>query len=306
MLTLLTAAAEPLYREYFGSQISLGNVFTIRGLHTKSFLRGSVLGITLTGIFVAYQIAFYMVAYEFGAWSPADVPYDDLLNTRFPWLFVLFSGFFPAVSEEFLFRMFAIPFFKKLVRVTWLALVLAGFIWGFGHAGYPQQPFWIRGVEVGIAGVILGLVMLRWGILPTLVWHYSTDAMYAALLLLRSQSLYFRLSGFASAGIVVLPVAFALFEYVRRGGFDPEGGLTNKEGLARAAAGCCSGRSAPCDDHFLRASDIPGAHGRHLRAVASSSPGVHPGRATSAAPRATGWLKAKFGLPQRASLTALG
>lgn len=229
LLTLLTAAAEPLYREYFGSQVSLGNLFSFRGLHTKSFLRGSVLGVTLTGIFVAYQIAFYMVAYKFGAWSPADVPYDELLNTRFPWLFVLFFGFFPAVSEEFLFRMFAIPFFKKLVRIMWLALVLAGFVWGFGHAGYPQQPFWIRGVEVGIAGVILGLVMLRWGILPTLVWHYSTDAMYGALLLLRSQSLYFRLSGLASAGIVALPVAFALFEYVRRGGFDPEVGLANGE-----------------------------------------------------------------------------
>ncbi len=229
LLTLLTAAAEPLYREYLGSQVSLENLFSFRGLHTKSFLRGSVLGVTLTGIFVAYQIAFYMVAYKFGAWSPADVPYDDLLNTRFPWLFVLFFGFFPAVSEEFLFRVFAIPFFKKLVRVTWLALLLAGFIWGFGHAGYPQQPFWIRGVEVGIAGVILGAVMLRWGILPTVVWHYSTDAMYSALLLLRSHSMYFRLSGLASAGIVALPVAFALFEYVRRGGFDPEIGLTNAE-----------------------------------------------------------------------------
>jgi membrane protease YdiL (CAAX protease family) len=169
LLALLTAAAEPLYREFLGSQISLGNLFTLRGLRTKSFLRGSVLGIALTGIFVAYQIAFYIGAYKFGAWSPADVPYDDLLNTRFPWLFVLFAGFFPAVSEEFLFRMFAIPFFKKLVRFTWLALVLAGFIWGFGHAGYPQQPFWIRGIEVGISGVALGFVMLRWGILPTLV-----------------------------------------------------------------------------------------------------------------------------------------
>ena len=66
--------------------------------------------------------------------------------------------------------------------------MLAGFIWGFGHAGYPQQPFYIRGVEVGIGGVALGIVMLRWGILPTLVWHYSVDAMYSAMLLLRSQS----------------------------------------------------------------------------------------------------------------------
>ena len=97
------------------------------------------------------------MAYKLGAWSPADVPYSDLLNTRFPWLFVLFGGYLPAVSEEFLFRMFAIPFLRKLVRWLPAAVVLAGFIWGFGHAGYPKQPFFIRGLEVGIGGVALGL-----------------------------------------------------------------------------------------------------------------------------------------------------
>ena len=134
------------------------------------------------------------------------MPYTDLLNTRFPWAFVLFGGFLPAVSEEFLFRMFAIPFLRKLTRSMVVAVVLAGFIWGFGHASYPQQPFYIRGVEVGIGGVALGIIMLRFGILPTLVWHYSVDAMYSAMLLMRSESLYFKLSGFGAAGIMVLPV----------------------------------------------------------------------------------------------------
>src|SRR5581483_9388440 len=133
--------------------------------------------------------------------------------------FVLLGGFLPAVSEEFLFRMFAIPFLRKIVRSMALALILAGFIWGFGHSAYPQQPFFIRGAEVGIGGVALGLIMLRWGILPTLVWHYSVDAMYSAMLLLRSQSLYYKLSGAASAGIIVLPVFLALVAYLRYGGF---------------------------------------------------------------------------------------
>ena len=163
LLFVLTAGAEPLYREMFGDKISLGNLFTLRGLRTKSFLLGSILGLTLTGIFIAYQTAFYIVAYKYGAWSPADVPYTDLLNTRFPWAFVLFGGFLPAVSEEFLFRMFAIPFLRKITRSVAVAVVLAGFIWGFGHAGYPQQPFYIRGVEVGIGGVALGIIMLRFG-----------------------------------------------------------------------------------------------------------------------------------------------
>ena len=236
-LFVLTAGAEPLYRQYFGSRVSLGNLFRPGGLRAKSFFKGAVLGLTLTGIFVAYQTAFYLIAYRFGAWSPADVPYDDLLNTRFPWLFVLFGGFLPAVSEEFLFRMFAIPWLRGLVRSTAAAIVLAGFIWGFGHAGYPQQPFWIRGVEVGVGGVALGLIMLRWGILPTLVWHYSVDALYTALLLLRSHNLYFVLSGAASAGIMVLPAAIAFLVYLRRGGFEPEAELTNaREGSAAPVA----------------------------------------------------------------------
>src|SRR3954468_1487761 len=226
-LFVLTAGAEPLYREMFPGKVSLGHLFQGRGLRTKRFFLGAVLGVTLTGIFIAYQTAFYIVASRYGAWSPADVPYSDLLNTRFPWAFVLFGGFLPAVSEEFMFRMFGIPFLRKLVRSTALALLLAGFIWGFGHAGYPQQPFYIRGVEVGIGGVALGIIMLRWGILPTLVWHYSVDAMYSAMLLLRSQSLYFRLSGAASAGIILLPIVIALVAYWRRGGFDSEEGLLN-------------------------------------------------------------------------------
>lgn len=222
LLFVLAAGAEPLYRERYRAQLPLGTLFSRRGLRSKQFFLGTILGITLAGIFVAYQTAFYMVAYRFGAWSPADVPYDDLLNTRLPWLFVLLGGFLPAVSEEFMFRMFAIPFLSKLLRYVPIAVVLAAFIWGFGHAGYPQQPFWIRGVEVGIGGVALGLIMLRWGILPTLVWHYSVDAMYTALLLLRSHHPYFVLSGAASAGIMVLPAVIAGIAYLRRGGFEPE------------------------------------------------------------------------------------
>ncbi len=229
ILFVITAGAEPLYRAAFPGGISIGNLFRPQGLRTKRFFLGAILGISLTGAFIAYQTAFYIAAYKHGAWSPADVPYDDLLNTRFPWLFVLFGGFFPAVSEEFLFRMFAIPFLRKLTRSLAAGVVLAAFIWGFGHSAYPQQPFWVRGVEVGIGGIVLGLIMLRWGILPTLAWHYSVDAVYSAMLLMRSHSLYFKLSGAASAGIVLAPVIVALAAYWIRGGFEPETGLLNSD-----------------------------------------------------------------------------
>jgi membrane protease YdiL (CAAX protease family) len=231
-LFLITAGAEPLYREAYANRVSLGNLFRLRGLRTRSFLKGSILGVTLAAIFIAYQTAFYLTASKLGAWSPADVPYSDELNTAFPWLFVLFGGYFPAVFEEFTFRMFAIPFLQKAFRWLPVAVVAAGFLWGFGHSSYPQQPFFIRGMEVGIGGVALGIIMLRWGILPTLVWHYSVDAMYSAMLMLRSHSLYFKLSGAASAGIVVLPIVAAVAAYWLKGGFAPEQGLLNGDEAA--------------------------------------------------------------------------
>jgi membrane protease YdiL (CAAX protease family) len=228
-ILLLTAWAEPIYRQACGKFLSIGSLLRWRGLRTKSFFRGAVLGLTLAGVFAAYQIVFYTTAYHFGAWSPADVPYSDMLNTSFPWLFVLFGGFFPAVFEEFMFRMFSIPFLTALLRRPWLGVVVSAFIWGFGHVAYPQQPFFIRGVEVGIGGVALGIIMLRYGVLPTLIWHYSVDAMYTALLLLRSHNPYYVLSGAASGGIMLIPAVAAGIAYLYFKGFEPEAGLTNAD-----------------------------------------------------------------------------
>ena len=76
-------------------------------------------------------------------------------------------------------------------------------------------------MEVGIGGVALGVILLRWGILPCLVWHYSVDALYTALLLMRSHNPYFILSGAAERGhhgAARWPWPSSL--YLRRGGFD--------------------------------------------------------------------------------------
>ena len=93
---------------------------------------------------------------------------------------------------------------------TAAAVVVASYIWGFAHSNYPNQPFWIRGVEVGTAGIVVSLVMLRWGILATLVWHYTVDAFYTALLMLRSGNPYFVVSGSVTAGIMLVPLALSL------------------------------------------------------------------------------------------------
>ncbi|MFZ3213197.1 MAG: CPBP family intramembrane glutamic endopeptidase [Terriglobales bacterium] len=230
----LVAAAEPEYRQSFPGMISLRRYFSWKGLRTRSFFMASVAGIALAFFFFGYQTLFYFFANKLGAWAPSDIPFTNQLNTRIPWMSVLFMGFFPAVSEEIQFRAFAIPFLAKFVRSLPIAIVLAAFNWGFLHSAYPNQPFYIRGLEVGIGGILIGLVMLRFGILATLIWHYSVDALYSAFLLLRSPNHYLMISGAITGGIMLIPLAVALVSYLRTGAFEDESALSNAaEGIPR-------------------------------------------------------------------------
>jgi len=123
--------------------------------------------------------------------------------------------------------MFSISCLDRLGFGKLVAVLVPAFIWGFGHSTYPNQPFFIRGLEVGFAGVLIGALMLRYGVVPLLVWHFTVDATYTALLMLRSGNAYYVGSGAVAAGILIAPLAACLVFALRRGGFEPEAGLTN-------------------------------------------------------------------------------
>ena len=228
-LAFVIAAAEPVYRERFPGHLALSKLFSAPGIRSKRFFLGVLLGYALVAFFFAYQAVFYVVAAKFGAWSPAEVPYSDMLSTAAPWATVLLIGFLPAVSEEGISRLFSISFLDRLGAGRAVALVVPALIWGFGHAAYPNQPFYIRGVEVGLAGIVIGAVMLRFGALPLLVWHFTVDAIYTALLMLRSKNAYYVASGAVAAGILLVPLALSLALAWRRSGFLAAEGLANSD-----------------------------------------------------------------------------
>lgn len=226
-LMILAGSGEVLYRERLPQHLALPRLWTPRALASKRVFLAFILGYTMVAFFIAYQVAFYLIAARFGAWAPAEAPYDDILNSALPWVAVLFAGWVPALSEEFLSRAFSIPFVERLLRSRVAAIVISGFVWGFGHAAYPNQPFFIRGLEVGLAGCLIGVLFYRFGLLPLLIWHYTVDALYTALLLLRSGNTYYVVSGGLAALVFAIPMLLSLASYVRNGGFLPDDDLSN-------------------------------------------------------------------------------
>jgi membrane protease YdiL (CAAX protease family) len=227
-ITLVLPAAEPLYRSSQPGQLSLRRVLTLRGLRSKEFFSSSVVGLCLAAVHIGFVVAFYIVATRLGAWAPEELNYSDSVNTAFPWISGIAIGLLASMNEEFTFRLFAIPFFMRFTRSRWVAVIVPAFLWSFLHSNYPQEPAYIRGIEIGIIGIVAGIVMLRWGIVATLIWHYTVDASLVGLLLIRSNSLYFKISGVVVAAAALAPLVFACISYLTRGSFEADEDLLNR------------------------------------------------------------------------------
>ena len=227
MVTLVLPGGEPLYRAAQPDRLRLSGAFSLRGMRSKEFFFSAVVGLSLAAAHIGFIVAFYMVGGKFGVWAPQDLNYSDAVNTSFPWIAGVAIGVMAATSEEFLFRLFAIPFLKRITGSRVLAVILPAFFWSFLHSAYPQEPGYIRGIEVGIIGIVAGIVMLRWGILATLIWHYTVDASLVGLLLIRSDNLYFKISGVVVGLAAVAPLAWSGVSYLLRGSFEAVEDLLN-------------------------------------------------------------------------------
>jgi hypothetical protein len=259
-ITLVLPAAEPLYRNSQPDQLSLRRIFTLRGLRSKEFFSCSVVGLCLAAAHIGFIVAFYMVATWLGAWAPQELNYSDSVNTAFPWISGVAIGLLASMNEEFTFRLFAIPYFMRVTRSRWVAVIVPAFLWSFLHSNYPQEPAYVRGIEIGIIGIVAGMVMLRWGIAATLIWHYTVDASLVGLLLIRSNSLYFKISGIVVAAVALAPLAFACISYLTRGAFEADEDLLN--------------RAAPVPENLLTSEPVAATAGAKASGYRALAPGM--------------------------------
>jgi hypothetical protein len=201
---LLVILADAIYREQLPQHPSLRRALGAGALRDPHTLRALGLGIVLAAVALAYVPGYYLVAQKLGAWCPVEVDYTGALSGWFPWLGGMNTGLSAAFSEELFFRVLGVLLLVKVLRVRWLAVLLACTTWAFLHSSYDQMPGYLRGIELTVEGVLWGWVVLRFGVIATLTAHYLFNCTLGSIVVFQSPT-YSDKTG--AVAVAIWPVA---------------------------------------------------------------------------------------------------
>ena len=190
LLTVVFAAAEGLGRLAFAEHPQLW-----RAWHRPAATSGAIWGRTLAGYaWIGFDLAFiagfyFVVQRYLGWWSPSDSLVDpNILGQKLPWIAPVSMALQAGMMEEALFR--AVPIagaaligrrFGKERLFVGIALVVQAIIFGCAHANYPGQPAYARPVELFLPALVWGLVYLRFGLIPGILFHFGFDLVLMSL-----------------------------------------------------------------------------------------------------------------------------
>ncbi len=205
LLTVSFMAAEGLTRKAFGEQPQLWRLWQRGHGNSVEILGRTIGGYLWVGFDLAFIAAFYYVARNyFGWWSPlSSLAEPNILAAPMPWLEPVANALHAGFWEECLFR--ALPLAGAALlgdyvqqrfggrlggRRAWVlvALVLQALIFGAAHANYAQQPSYARPAELFLPAIVWGVVYLRYGLLPGIVFHYVFDLLLMSLPLFAMQA----------------------------------------------------------------------------------------------------------------------
>lgn len=203
--------AELFARNFVHARMPLYHAIKNRNFQGQEILPVLIVGYSLGFIFLGYITLFYLSGSKFfNIWIPPATEYANTLGMAIPVLFPLAIAVSAAVNEEFIYRLFAISFLKKYIRKTWLAILIPAIMWGFSHSFYHVFPVYIRGIELTIFGIILGIVFLKYGIETVVIAHFVINATLAGLPLLRSHNPYLSASGVIVIALASVPIIVML------------------------------------------------------------------------------------------------
>lgn len=237
LVGLTLAAAEAAARTAFPQSLDWWRLWTYRGTRDVA---GRVLGgYTVAAIALAYVTVFYLITrHAFGWWVPAELLDDpNQIATPAPWIAGIALSAQAGVWEEALFRALPLSLLAMWVgdrprRNWWMAggVVVTALIFGFAHASYASWPPYSRGVEILIDACFWGFLVLRFGVLVTIIGHFLYDLTLFGLFAAAGTALPYRIT----AGFILLALAAPAIAVVWR--WIQQRGLVDAPPEARFAA----------------------------------------------------------------------
>ena len=223
-LVVVLAGGEWLVRGAFPGQLDWWSAWRARG--TAPLTRQVLAGYALCAVGLGYVATFYYVArHLLGWWVPSALLDDpNQIATPLPWLSAVANAAQAGVMEEVLFRAIPLSAVAVLTRgKAWhrpamaAAVVGTALVFGFAHASYASWPAYSRGVELFAEAVLWALVFLRFGLVPTVVCHFTFDLFLFGLFAMAGDAPAYRVTLAVVLAVMLAPAVFVVWTRWRRG-----------------------------------------------------------------------------------------
>ncbi len=184
LLAFFYLAGESLGRRAFPHHLRQWRFWSPEVAGSNAALGRTVGAYLLAGMQLGYVVLFYLGTSRLdGWWSPAEsLVQPDLLSTYQPWLLAVSNSLLAAFWEESLFR--AVPIacaaligarYGRPGVWIWATIVVQAVVFAAAHANYPQQPAYARVIELTLPALVWGVVYLYYGLVPTILAHFTYD-----------------------------------------------------------------------------------------------------------------------------------
>lgn len=154
------------------SRHSLSDLISSRFFASEQFRKSLVVGWFLFVIQLVFVGLFYKIFLQFGAYVPLKIPGEHATYQAFEVIKYLCDALTTSMYEEILYRLFMISLFIVVFRKVWIAIAASALLWGFMHFSYQFEPYYIRGLELTLVGLLYGGCMVRYGILSVITAHF--------------------------------------------------------------------------------------------------------------------------------------
>jgi len=177
---ILIASSELSFKESFGRSIFMEK-------NRKNIISAIIVSYSLSVIFMLLNVVIFEVLKHFKiVWEVGVGNVESsILTSNVIYLVPFLIGIIPALTEEFL-RGFTMAFSKKILKNTFISLLISAFIWGFAHTTLDGSviPGYAHGMQFFVYGIIIAYLLLRFGIEVTIIWHFLNNFVATNLFLL--------------------------------------------------------------------------------------------------------------------------